>query len=238
MAGGGRGGSDARGPAGPRPSGPAGLVVWARERTNAAILPLARAVGLLGLLALAACGGLLAVPEGSRPVAVDDDRLAFLSMLALALASLLGWGCMQLGLARLRGAVGWRVGGYLFVLAPLLCATAGLVVGQTDLVHPASLPGHATWWPVVRFYPPVVVVTAIAAFVTSRAAEGEGAGRVARGGWALVSVAPYALLIAVLAFGVRVDWVSDSLEDTLDELGSWALVLQLVLAFFVGGGPT
>lgn len=219
-----------------RPKGLTGKIVWAREQTNAAILPLARTAGLVGLVALGVCAALLQVPEASRPDALEDEPLAFYTMLALATSSLLGWGCMQMGLARVRKAVGWRTGGYLFVLLPLACATTGLVFGSGDLFHAEDVPGHQVWWPFVRFYPPCVVVGALLAFLFTKTTEGEGAARVARGGWALLSVAPYAALIAVLAFGVEVEWLHDGLEDTLDELGAWALVLQVILAFFVGGG--
>lgn len=220
-----------------RPSGPAGLVIWARERLNAAVLPVAMLAGGAGMVALLACASLVALPAERRPLEAPDDRVATWGMLALCAASLLGWGCMQLGMRRLRAAVGWRVGGWLFVLGPLVCATAGLVVGKTDLVDPAALPHHELWWPVVRFYPPSIVALCIVVYVLGRGRRQDGGTRRwLERGWALLLVAPYALLIGVLAFGLPLPWLSDGLKDTLGELGAWALVLQIILAFFVGGG--
>jgi hypothetical protein len=91
--------------------------------------------------------------------------------------------------------------------------------------------------PIVRFYPPCVVSTCLLAFIGTSGEEKRGTARVASGALALLLVLPYALLIAVLAFGLEATWLSDTLQETLDDLGQWALVVQVVLAFIVGGAP-
>lgn len=53
-------------------------------------------------------------------------------------------------------------------------------------------------------------------------------------GYALLFT-PYALLFAYLALGVYLGWIDDALHQTLASAGGYALVLQLVFAYFIGG---
>jgi hypothetical protein len=47
--------------------------------------------------------------------------------------------------------------------------------------------------------------------------------------------APYALLFMYLSLGVHVDWIEGPMHDTLTSMGSYAIAVQLILAFFIGG---
>ena len=113
---------------------------------------------------------------------------------------------MQLGMRRLRGLLGWRLGGYVLVLLPVLCATLNLLVGDGRPLAPSQVPYHEVVLPFARFYPPCVVSTCLLAFIGTSGEERHGTARVASGALSLVLVSPYALLIAVLAFGLEAAW--------------------------------
>ncbi len=205
-----------------------------RERLNAFLLPIAWWTGVAGLVALALSGALWLLPAERWPAALDPDHLPVYLTVSLVLASLLGWGCMLQGLARVRRAVGWRVGGWLFVLLPLGCAVAG-ALDVHGVIALDDLPGAPWAARALRWYPPLVVSLALVVYVALKARPRDE-GRFERAAWFTAVVAPYALLIATIALGVEASWLEGPVADTVDELGSWAIVLQVVLAYFVGGG--
>jgi hypothetical protein len=188
-------------------------------------------VGAAGLVALGACGVLALLPAADWPAALDRARLPRHAALALALASLLGWGVVQQGTERLRDACGRVVGGLVFALLPLLLGLVDTLAGH-DVVHPTTWPGQP-WVPlVIRWYSPIVVAVTLVAYLTWKARPHEP-GRLGRGVGLVVVVAPYVVLMMSLTFGVHAPFLDDALRDALEDLGGGALAVQLALAFVV-----
>lgn len=205
-----------------------------RERLNAFLLPWAWRVGWLGMSGLAVCAGLAVIDEDHWPRALplDPDQLPYYAVVCLVAASLIGWGCVQLGVRRVRGLVGDGLGGWLFVLLPLACAVLVLLQVR-EVVDMTTWPAGHVLLPFTRWYPPALVALGMASYVTRRVGEDREPGRLERGAWLLLLLAPYAVITAHVVERLDVPWLADSLEDTLDELGTAALVLQVVLAYFV-----
>lgn len=203
-----------------------------RERLNAWLLPWAWRVGWLGMAGLAVCAGLAVIDEEHWPDALDPDRLPYYAVVSLVAASLIGWGCMQLGVRRVRGLVGQRLGGWLFVLAPLACAVLVLLQVR-EVVDMTRWPGAEVLVPLTRWYPPALVALGLVSYVTRRVGDDRAPGRLERGGWLLLLLAPYVAITAHVVGRVDVPWLAASLEETLEELGTAALAVQLVLAYFV-----
>ena len=150
-------------------------------------------------------------------------------MMSLALASLLGWTCVHDGQGRIQRRLPRAVAALLFVVLPIGCALLSLAGPRRIESWGGPAPSH--WiWPCVRWYGPVAVVANLVAFVTWKAR-----GRYGRGAWFALLIAPYAALFAYLVFGVDVAGLDEAHHATMSALGSWAVALQLALAFFVGG---
>lgn len=207
-------------------------VQTARERLNGALLPLAWRIGWLGMSALVVCAALWIIDEERWPDALDRDALPYYAVGSLVAASLLGWGCMQVGMRRIRDAVGGRVGRWMFVLAPLVCAVLVLLQVR-EVIDMSSWSGGETIAAVARWYPPALVGLGLGSYLTRKLDEDQEPGRYERGAWLVLLLAPYAVLMAHVVVRVDVPWLSESLEDTLDEVGTAAIVIQLVLAYFV-----
>lgn len=207
-------------------------VQTARERLNGALLPWARRLGWLGMSALVVCAALWIIDEERWPDGLDRDALPYYAVGSLVAASLLGWGCMQVGMRRLRDAVGGRVGRWLFVLAPLVCAVLVLLQAR-EMIDMSAWQGGEVVEAFARWYPPALVALGLGSYLTRRLGEDQEPGRYERGAWLVVLLAPYAFLLAHVVVRVDVPWLSESLEDTLGEVGTTAIVIQLVLAYFV-----
>ncbi|MCW8138513.1 MAG: hypothetical protein KIT58_06380 [Planctomycetota bacterium] len=208
------------------------VVQTTRERVNAFLLPWALRAGWLGMSGLVVCAGLAVIDPAHWPAPLDEDDLPVYAVACLVAASLLGWGCVQAGVRSIRGLIGGRLGGWLFVLLPLACAV--LVLLQVRRVVDVSA------WPqgehlatFARWYPATLVALGLVAYTVGRVRADREPGRFERGAWVLVLLAPYALLMAHLVVRVELPWLAESLEDTVDELGTAALVLQVVMAYFV-----
>ena len=204
-----------------------------REKLNAWLLPSAMVLGGIGLTALLGCLLVWLLPAESRPEQLDVSELAFATVVSLLFASLLGWGCMQKGLGRIRRKVGWGIGGWLFVGLPMACATFGLLANN-GWIDPEGLGGDPSLL-FARGYPPALVAASLLAYVTASTRVGER-GRSKRGAYFTLLVAPYALLMAYLVFKFETPWLDDAFEDTIHDLGEGAIVAQVALAYFCGGG--
>ena len=85
----------------------------------------------------------------------------------------------------------------------------------------------------------VIVVLSLLAFVSwqarprNRILYGKGA-------WTLVLVAPYAVLLAIMVFGLpapeEAEPLQESLHEVLGSVGEASIVLQLVVGYFLSGG--
>jgi len=215
-----------------------GTVQTGRERLNALLLPLAWWVGCLGMMSLASCGVLAAIPEDGWPEALDPDLLPVYAMASLAAASLLGWGCMQRGLGVVRERIGWRFGGWLFVLLPLACV--GYVLASGRLFEPDEWAYAEQASLFARWYPAGLVGLFLSAFVAGELRGGEGGVQAGlqRGAWSILLVGPYVLLMATLALGVDAPFLTETLRDTLEELGAGAIVAQVAIGYFIAAGAS
>ena len=212
-----------------------GAVQTGRERLNAFLLPFAWWVGALGLMALCSCGVLAAMSEDDWPEILDPDQLPLYAMGSLVAGSLLGWGCMQTGLARLRRAVGWRVGGWFFVLLPIACCVVVLLDGRLFAMTEWEYGAHVAL--AVRWYPPILIGLCLVSFVVGEARK-EGEGGVQRGAWSLLLIGPYVLLMATLVLGLQAPGLTETLEETLEEMGSGAIVAQVAFGYFLAAGAS
>lgn len=215
-------------------------VQTARERLNGFLLPWAWRVGWLGMSALVVCGALAILDPAHWPTLggaeLDEDHLAPAAVGSLVFASLVGWGCMQVGMRRVRKAVGMKLGGYLFVVLPVFCAL--LVLAQVrGWIDVRTWPAGEWVHPFARFYTPLLVAIGLTSYLLQRLTAGkeedDRTRRLERGLWLLLVLAPYALLMTHLALGADVPWLADPLEDALRQYGTAALVIQVVLAYFV-----
>lgn len=207
-------------------------VQTARERLNGALLPWAWRIGWVGMSALVVCAVLWIIDEERWPEGLEGDLLPYYALASLVAASLLGWGCMQVGMRRIREAVGGRIGRWMFVLAPLVCAVLVLLQVR-EVIDMATWQGGESIALVARWYPPTLVALGLLSYLTRKLDEDQEPGRYERGAWLVLLLAPYAFLMAHVVVRVDVPWLSESLEDTLDEVGTTAIVIQIVLAYFV-----
>jgi hypothetical protein len=208
----------------------------ARERLNKGLLPVAYVLGALGMTALLFCSVLWLMPEGTRPDQVDPDELLAATVVSLLFASLLGWGCMQKGLGRMRRKLGWTLGGWLFVGLPMCCALLGLAAAKEWAPVNEWTAGPALL-AAARWYPPFLIFASLFAYVTASSRVGEE-GSKKRGVYFTLMVSPYALLMAYLVFQFEAPWLDDHLEETIHSAGEGAVVAQVALAYFCGGGSS
>ncbi|HBP21822.1 MAG TPA: hypothetical protein DEA08_29060 [Planctomycetes bacterium] len=210
-----------------------------REVTNALLLPVAVLIGVAGMFALLGCGVLASIPHERWPSGLNPEQLPVYLTTSLIAASLLGWGCMQSGLGRMREAIGWTVGGWLLVLLPLVCAVLVLLASKEVISSLEQWPLAPWSGRLLRWYPPTLMVIALGVYLWvqwGKAKKGED--RLVRRAGATVLVLPYVALISVLVFGVDSPLLNDSLSEVIEWLGGSAVVVQLVLAYFISPAST
>jgi hypothetical protein len=199
-----------------------------KSRIENVVRPTARIAGAAGIAMLVACAVLAETPAEEWPAWLSPHRLRVYVMLSLAVASLLGWTFVNDGQKRIRRAIGARISMAAFVILPIAFAILGLVGAET--MHAVGAPAPWHWfWRVVRWYGPVLVIVSLVAFLTWKSR-----GRYGRGAWFVLLVAPYAALFAYFVLHLHVAPLEDAHATTIRALGSWAVALQLALAFFVG----
>ncbi len=204
------------------------------DRVDSFVAPLLWWVGWCGLAALAAVGVLALLPDETWPAFAERALLPVYAVSALAVASLVGWGCMQKGQDRVRRALGPVAAGILFVALPLGAELLDLLDAR-GVVAIDAWPQPWLWRAALRFTSGVVVALGLGAFLTWKTRPRRKV-RLGRGAWFVLVCAPYVLLVAVVAYGVPAAWVSEPLGDVLEAAGGGTLVLQLALAHFLGGG--
>ena len=198
------------------------------RRLDAKVEPVAAAIGWVGVVAIAALAVLAFLPDDTWPFGMERARLPIYGTIALVLASLLGWTFMQNGQARIERRIGRRASLWAFAILPLVAAIVTFAV-EHAFVAGAT---HGTWSVVVltaRWYAPTAVVVSVAAFLSAKSG---------RRRTLLVYVAllaPFGALVLALVFGFRLPFIDASLHETLRSLGSGAVALQILLAWFVGG---
>jgi hypothetical protein len=200
-----------------------------KSEVDAFVRPAARVAGAAGIAMLAGCGVLAATPREEWPAWLSPERLPVYVMVSLAVASLLGWTFVSDGQSRIRRRLGARVSLWAFVVLPISFAILGLVGAGPVSAVGGPAPSH-WFWRVVRWYGPVLVVVSLVAFLTWKSR-----GRYGRGAWFVLLITPYAALFADLVLHLRVAALEEAHGTAVRALGSWAVTLQLALAFFVGG---
>jgi hypothetical protein len=199
-----------------------------KSRIEAVIRPSARVAGAAGIAMLVGCAVLSETPAEEWPDWLSPERLPVYWMVSLAVASLLGWTFVNDGQKRIKRSIGAKVSLWAFVVLPISFAILGLI-GAHRFASVGG-PGTEHWfWKVVRWYGPVLVILSLVAFLTWKSR-----GRYGRGAWFVLLIAPYAALFTVLVLHVRVGPLEDAHAATIRALGTWAITLQLALAFFVG----
>lgn len=203
-----------------------------KRKFDAAVRTFAWYTGWAGAVALALCGLLWLAPADSWDglLGLDAQRWPLYAMIALVASSLLGWSFVNIGQDRVQNRVGKGLSAVAFVVLPLFClantlwpAALASEIGN-DRQHPV--------WLFIRWYPPLVTMVCTAVFLTWKSKPRKRVYLDRGAGYALL-LAPYALLFAVLELGVHLNWLDSARQETLEALGSSAIVLQIVIAFFI-----
>lgn len=207
----------------------------AKRAFDAWVAPIAWWLGWLGMAGLVACGVLSQLPVADWPGFLSPARLPLYTVGALLLASLLGWTFVAIGQVRIRRRIGRRASVLLLVVLPILC---GLIMLPTlylkfDVLAWLGMPGTNHPAAVfVRWYPPLLVVTCLIAFLAQMATEGRGAINPWRLAWFSALVTPYAVILAYLVFNLQLGWEGDPL---LRSLASSGIAVQIALGYFLRG---
>lgn len=200
-----------------------------KRRFDAVVVAIAWYAGWAGLAALLGLLALRVLPAGAWDImpGLRAEHWPVYAMVALITAGLLGFSLVNRGQDRIKKRLGSTMSAIVFAMLPLLCLAATLWA-----LYAREQPSGGPWWLFVRWYPPVVTILCAATFLAWKARPRKHV-YVERGfGYALL-LAPYALLFATLELGVQFSWLDESWRETLTALGSTAIVLQLVLAFFI-----
>ncbi|MBZ0136332.1 MAG: hypothetical protein K8I27_08165 [Planctomycetes bacterium] len=191
--------------------------------------------GWVGFGLLVVCGLLWLVPGESWDgmFALKARRLPSYTLVALLMASLLGWRLVNLGEDRLKRNFGRHVNLALFVIVPLACILSELLQRQLTNATGMQAPDHA-FWLFVRWYPIALICVSAAVFLMWKSRPRK---RVYfdRGVGYVILLTPYALLFAFLELGLRMDWLDTHLRETFSAAGQYTIALQLITAYFIGG---
>ena len=208
----------------------------ARKRAvDDAVKAVAWYVGWLGLILLALCGVLWLIPADNwdGTAGLRAERLPLYTMVAMLAASLVGWLYVNKGEDRIKQRLGRNVNLALFVLVPIACMIAGFLQPWLTEQTGWQPPGHP-FWIFVHWYPTMLVIVCAVVFLNWKAKPRKHV-YVDRGvGYALLFL-PYGLLVAYLVLGVRLDWIGQSIQETMTAMGRYSLAIQLVIAYFIGG---
>jgi hypothetical protein len=199
-----------------------------KSKVNDVIRPSMRVLGVAGLGMLAGCIVLWTTPPEHWPPALEPSLLPVYAMISLSVASLLGWTFVSDGQTRIRRKIGPTASLWAFVILPISFAIAGFIGAARFAAVGGPAPSH-WFWSVVHWYGPVLAVTSLWSFLSWKSR-----GRFARGAWFGILVAPYAILLALLVFGLRITAIDEAHHTTLRALGTWAIALQFALGYFVG----
>lgn len=196
------------------------------------LAPLCLLVGGVGFVALCALLALRVVPTEHWPAVVAPGDWPTWTVAALVAAALLGWALMQQGQARLTRRLGRGVAFVAFVLLPLL-ATALTWALRAGHLTPESLPASAVVVPLAAWYTTGAAVLSLLAFLLHRSRP-RSRWYLDRGASALLLVAPYVVLLALIGTGLADRWIGGAFEDAVDTLGRFGLLLHVAATWLVG----
>lgn len=200
-----------------------------KSKVDDFVRPTMRVLGVVGLGMLFGCMVLKSTPPEQWPRPLDPALLSVYAMISLAVASLLGWTFVHDGQTRIRRKIGKQTSLVVYVILPITFAILGFIGAARFAAVGGPAPSH-WFWGVVHWYGPVLAVTSLWAFLSWKSR-----GRFARGLWFGILVAPYAILLALLVFGLRLTSLDEAHHAALRSLGTWAVALQFALGYFVGG---
>lgn len=181
--------------------------------------------GWVGLCALVVCALAWCLGEG-------HDDLVKWTVLALLLSSLIGWRLVNRGQQLLARRMSRLVAFVLFFVLPSACGLAVWLEAEAARLTGYTPPHHPFWWFVLWYSPTLVAICALAYF--KRMAWPRSRPHFWRAAGVLALLAPYGLLFAYLVLHLRVEALEGPLHETLTGLGRYSLVIQLLLAYFVG----
>ncbi len=204
-----------------------------KRRFDAGVRSFAWYTGWVGAAGFALCGLLWLAPQSAwdGTLGLRASQWPVYAIVTLVAASLLGWSFVNIGQDRLEKRIGRGLSALCFVVLPLFCLANTLwpaamtsEIGTDHRHHPV--------WLFVRWYPPLVTMTCAGVFLAWKSKPRKRVYLDRALGFAVL-LAPYAILFAVMELGVHLDWLDESRRRTLDALGSAAIVLQIVVAFFI-----
>ena len=200
-----------------------------KSKVNDFIRPAMRVLGVVGLGMLAGCIVLWTTNLEQWPAWLEPSLLPVYAMISLSIASLLGWTFVSDGQTRIRRKIGKQTSLVAFVILPISFAILGFIGAARLAAVGGPSPSH-WFWGVVHWYGPVLAVASLWSFLSWKSR-----GRFSRGVWFGILIAPYAILLALLVFGLRLTALDEAHHATLRALGTWAVALQFTLGYFVGG---
>ena len=186
-----------------------------------------------GLLLLCGLLWLLPIETWDGVLALQADRLPLYTLIALLMASLLGWRLVNFGEDRLKRNFGRHVNLVLFVILPVACILAEWLQAHVTDATGMQPPNHP-FWLFVRWYPIVLISVCAVVFLLWKSRPRK---RVYfdRGVGYVILLTPYALLFAFLELGLRLDWLDTHMRETFSAAGQYTIALQLIVAYFIGG---
>ena len=192
-------------------------------------------VGWIGMGLLALCGLLWLIPADSWDglAGLSADRLPVYTMVATLMASLVGWLHINKGEDRIKARLGKSVNLVLFVVLPIGCLLCEFVQPWLSDQTAWQPHGHSLWL-FVHWYPTLLVILCAGVFLSWKSRPRKHVYLERSFGYGLLFM-PYGLLFAFLVLEVRVDWVGQSMQETMTTMGRYSLGVQLVIAYFIGG---
>lgn len=188
-------------------------------------------VGWGGVALLLGCGVLALLPNEwwDGWLGLKSQDLAMYFVVCLLFSSLVGWRYMVIGQQRFRGKLGKVPAQIVLVWLPITCLLAGLLRGSvfSDVQSTA-------FWVFVFWYPISVVFVSLFMFLIWRSKPRRNVywDRSAR---YLILMTPYMAIFLVMAVDIGNWWTEHYIKQTLQTYGQSAIIIQLVIAYFVGG---
>ncbi|MHC4840678.1 MAG: hypothetical protein ACYTDT_06885 [Planctomycetota bacterium] len=203
----------------------------AKRAFDKTVFTLAFFVGWCGVGLLFACCLLWLFPvdwwDGWLGLKGNDMPIYF--VICLSFASLVGWRYTVIGQARLQNRLGKLPSQIALVWLPIACLLCGFLRNST-----LSGINSTGFWAFVFWYPLSVVLFSLAMFLLWRSKPRRNVywDRSAR---YLLLMTPYLALFLVMAVDIGNWWTDHYIKQTLQTWGQSAIIIQLVIAYFVGG---
>lgn len=188
-------------------------------------------VGWAGAALLICCGVLALLPNEwwDGWLGLRSQDLAMYFVVSLLLSSLIGWRYMVIGQRRLRDKLGKLPAQIVLVWLPITCLLCGFLRGSVLSGIESSI-----FWAFVLWFPICIILFSLLMFLVWRSKPRRNVywDRSAR---YLILMTPYLALFLVMAVDIGNWWTDHYIKQTLQTYGQSAIIIQLVIAYFVGG---